>query len=290
MKKRILSLLLAALFVCLPAAGAFAAPNRVLDGAMLMTEEEIAALRARADAISAASGLDVTILTVDTTGGEDTNEFADDYYDESGYRDDGILFLWPAEERELTISTEGGGIEIFTDYGIERIFDAVTPYFQAGDYAGGFGVYLDMAEEYIGKADEGDPVDTYVPTTDSYDPIVDPPVVTKKAPGFSLCWLVVSLVLGFVLGGLPLMKDKKAVQNVALKTNASDYTRPDSFEVSRANDVFLYQNVTRTPRASSSNSSSGGSGRSGGGGVSRGGSTTHRSSSGAVHGGGSRKI
>ncbi len=290
-KKRVLSCLLALLLLSLLAAGAFAAPNRVLDGAMLMTEEEVAALRAKADSISASSGLDVVILTVDTTGGEDPQAFADDYYDESGYRDDGIVFLWPAEERELTISTKGRAIDIFTDYGIDGILDAVTPYFLNEDYAGGFGVYLDMAADYIEQAENGEPYDTYVPDPGQIDPIVNPPVPVRKPARFSFFWLVVSLLLGFLLGGVPLAKHKKAVQNVALKTNASDYTRPESFELSRANDVFLYQNVTRVPRASSSDSSSGGgSGRSGGGGVSRGGSTTHVSSSGSVHGGGSRKI
>ena len=286
--KRFLSFLLALLLTALLACGVLAAPNRVLDGAMLMSEEEVAALRAKADALSESSGLDVAILTVDTTGGEDPNDFADDYYDESGYRDDGVLFLWPVEERELTISTKGRGIEIFSDYGIERIFDEVAPSFVAGNFAEGFDIYLDMAADYIAEAEKGDPVDTYYPDTEE-DPIYNPPVTEKKAPGFSLCWLVVSLVLGFLLGGIPLAKHKKAVQNVELKTNASDYTRPDSFDLVRSTDVFMYQNVTRTPRASSSNSSSGGR-SSGGGGVHRGGSSTHVSSSGSTHGGGSRKI
>ncbi len=291
MKKRFFAFAIALCLLFLIGAPAFAAPNRVLDGAELMSGEEVSALRAKADALSEASGLDVVILTVDTTGGIDTQSFADDYYDESGFRDDGVLFLWPVEERELTISTKGRGIEIFTDYGIDRIFDEVTPSFVAGEYAEGFELYLDMAAEYIDREASGDPVDTWIeedPGDGEEGSVDEPPVTERKRPGFSFFRLIVSLLIGFLLGGIPLAKHKKAVQNVAMKTNASDYTRPESFDLARSTDVFLYQNVTRTPRSTESNSSGGHSG--GAGRSSPGGSSTHVSSSGATHGGGSRKI
>ncbi|MBR5743477.1 MAG: TPM domain-containing protein, partial [Clostridia bacterium] len=272
MKKRVLPCLLALGLAIALSLSAFALTDRVVDEAGLMTESELASLREKADALSEASGLDVTILTVRTTGGKIPQDYADDYYDEAGFGEDGVLFLWPVEERELTISTKGRGVEIFTDYGIEEIFDEVTPSFLDEDYAGGFDIYLDKAADFIEQADAGDPYDTWVPDPEP-NPIVDPPAPQKKSV-FSPCWLVISLVLGFLLGGIPLAGHKKAIQNVAMKTDASDSTRPGSFVLTNSNDVFMYQNVTRTPRASDSGSSSGGhtGGHSGG---HSGGSSTH---------------
>lgn len=286
MRKTILSCLLALGLAIALSLSAFALTDRVVDEAGLMSESELASLREKADVLSEASGIDVTILTVQTTGGKVPQDYADDYYDEAGFGEDGVLFLWPVEERELTISTKGRGIEVFTDYGIEEIFDRVTPSFLEDDYAGGFDIYLDKAADFIEQADAGDPYDTWVPDPEP-NPIVDPPAPQKKSV-FSPRWLVISLVLGFLLGGIPLAKHKKAVQNVAMKTDASDYTRPGSFVLTNSNDVFMYQNVTRSLRVRDTGSSGGNSGGHSSG--HSGGSSTHVSSSGSVHGGGSRKI
>jgi uncharacterized protein len=161
MKKLIILLLALVLF--LPAAQAEGLPL-VVDGAGILTEGACADLAFAAQRVSAEHGMDVVLLTVDTLGGKSAQDYAADYYDETGYGqgDDhsGVLFLVAMQEGEWYMLTTGEGIRTFTDYGIYAIADHVVPYLAQGDYAMGLMQFIWDAELFIQQAESGEPYDT----------------------------------------------------------------------------------------------------------------------------------
>ena len=66
---------------------------------------------------------------------------------------------------------------------------------------------------------------------------------------------------------IPMSVLKGQLKSVRMQNAASSYVRPNSMQLTRERDLFLYRNVTRTARPknnSGSGSSSGSSGSSGG--------------------------
>ena len=109
--------------LCLVAALALsvcAAPDYLVDDAGLLTGEEAAQVEAELSRISAQYGMDIVVVTVDSTGSKTPMAFADDYYDYNGYRADGILLLISIEESDWWISTTGEGITAITDFADAR--------------------------------------------------------------------------------------------------------------------------------------------------------------------------
>ena len=277
MKKRLISLLLlAAIFAMLvipvQATGLTllddaAHPDRVVDQAGLLYDDEADALREKLDRISTDLDCDVVVVTVDSLTGKTATEYADDYFDYNGYGMEdgtaGILLLVAMDERKWAMSTKGFGIEAFTDFGLSYMEDRFRPYLSDGDYAGAFNVFADLSESLLNMARNGEPYDV-VSTTE--------PVQKQRGP-LSAGLTIFCLVLGCLLACIPMAIFKHQIKNVAEKHEASDYLRQSSLHLTRSNDIYLYRNVSRTRRQTES--------RSGGG------SSTHFSSSGSSHGGSS---
>ena len=93
MYKRSLSLVVVILLaLCIPLAAA-AAGYHVHDDASLMSDDEVAQLETLASRLSDDLDCDIVILTVDSIGSKSVVAFADDYYDDNGYAEDGILLM-----------------------------------------------------------------------------------------------------------------------------------------------------------------------------------------------------
>ena len=92
---------------------------------------------------------------------------------------------------------------------------------------------------------------------------------------FKPIWVLMALGIGFLIAIIAVSVMKSKLKSVRRQPAASSYIRPDSFQVTQSQDIFLYRNVTRTARPKDTGSSSGGG---------------HISSSGRSHGGSSGKF
>ena len=242
-------------------------PTRLVDNADLLDEEEEQLLLQKLDEVSERQQFDVVVVTTNTLSGKLPMAYADDFYDYNGYGygtdRDGALLVISMEDRDWWISTTGYGITALTDFGIEKIGEhMIDNGLSDGDYYEAFSTFVKDCDSYVTQARNGAPVDR-----DTYKA---PFNYAKRLAISAIIGLVVALIVGSSLKG-------KMVSVRAAKA-AADYTRPGSFVLREQNDVFLYNNVTRTAKPQET--------RSGGGG----GSSTHVGSSGTSHGGGGGKF
>lgn len=281
--KKIYSLF--SLFLCLAllVLPASAVPLRLVDEADLLTDEEYSALLDRLDAISLKHGADVAIYTLPSLGGHDITVWADTVYDSEGYGQgsdySGIIFVISMDEREWAISTCGEAIDIFTDRRQQNMTDAMIGDLSAGNYADAFYTYAGYCEDLLeaGVPTYEDDEFTYIGFEDDYA-VVSPGYTTGDTFSVGEC-LIAAIIIGLIAAAIYTFILVNQLKSVAPAKNATIYTRPDSFNLTRKQEVFLYKNVSRVRRQQNNGAS--GSSRSSGG--SR--SSTHRSSSGRSHGG-----
>lgn len=226
----------------------------VHDEAQLMTEAEAQYLESVAEDISSQTGLDIVVLTVRTTGSGSAESFADDFYDSNGFSDDGILLLLSMQERDWYISTCGEAINIFTDYGIDQLLDIGLPYFSSGYYCDGFAQVLYAVPEYADNYHRGSAVD-----------------VPSRGIGNIV---LVSVLIGAAVAGVTLLIMRSTMNSRRNQRSAADYMQEGSYGLRLHQDMFLFSQISKTPRQQNNS----------------GGSSTHRSSGGRTHGGGGRKF
>ena len=105
-------------------------PDRVIDGADLLTAEEETALRRRIAELTEQYACDIVILTADSLYGQSPRSYADTLFDDNdcgiGSERDGILLLVSMATRDWYISTSGKAISAFSDYGISYIGERVA--------------------------------------------------------------------------------------------------------------------------------------------------------------------
>ena len=274
MKKKISVLLIFLLLI--PVLSLSVSANQtyyVIDQADLMSGSEEAALYERIVQIKNTYGRDVVILTVDSLNGKRAQDFADDYYDDNGDSQDGILFLLAMGEREWYISTSGDALYALTDYGIEQLSQEAVDWFSAGYYYDGFDAFLQELPEYLDAYVSGSPVDGYGDYSGDYyhgdrDEVV---YYDDSEPSF-----VLSLLIGLAVGGITIAIMRSSMKTARLQRSAAVYLKKDTYRLTGHRDMFLYSNVSKVRKQQ--NSSSGG------------GSSVHRSSGGGRHGGGGGKF
>lgn len=254
----ILCVLLLCLSAALPVFAESAAP-RLVDGADYLTDAEEAAILSKLDDISTRQGMDVVIVTVPQLDGKDITAFADDFYDENGYRPDGILLLIADLEREWAISTAGYGITAFTDAGQEYLTEQFLGDLSDGQYAAAFDTYAALCDGFITQAKAGSPYD----------------VDTLPKEPFSVGGsLAISLIIGFVAALIATGIMKGKLKSVHAQVAASQYVKPGSLNITESRELFLYRQMQVRKREKEE----------------EGGSSTHKSSSGRTHGGSSGKF
>ena len=267
------------------------------DLAELIPEEDEKTLNSKLEEISEGYELEISVLTVTSTDGKDITAFADDYYDYNGFgfgkNDDGIMLVLDMENREFATTTHGTAIEIFTDYDLLRLEAEFVPYLSQGSYTDAFIAFYEGCANIIdgngmlSGSDGSDialfPTDdgiVFVPDDETEDIYYEEYIYDSDPYGiFSLKWIAVSVVIGIIIAFLYTGYLKSQLKTVKRKPSASDYVVNGSFNVTQQQDVYLYSNTKRTPKAKN-NGTSGRGGSSFGGG-----SSTHRSSSGRTHGG-----
>ena len=244
MKKRLISLLLLVLLVSALAVSASAAGPLVVDEAGVLSAEDCARLEDQARRISDTYGIETIIYYTDTLDGKSSAQFTDDFWYENGYSPDCSIFMVAVVDREYYFYNRGLGSTVITDYGSEYIDGKVIPYLSDGDWSKAAGQYLTfMTEFYNHYAETGTPYD-----------------VNEKPNELKILLLSIfgNTGIGLLLAGLPLRKQKKSMNTVAAKTQAQDYLRKDSFQLSLREDAMTGQHTSRTliPRTESTGSSS----------------------------------
>lgn len=252
MKRMATVLILFALLLSLPLKAGAAGSPLVVDEAGLLTAAQVRELTAASERISSEYGMDAVILTVTSLEGKSPRAFADDYYDSHGYGYDGLLLLIAIQDRDWHISTSGKAINVFTDYGLEKLGDAIVPSFSEGDFYEGFDLFLSKSAQYMESYERGEAVD-----------------VPKRSLGSVL---LVSALIGLAAAGVTVGVMCAGMNTKRRQQDALAYMIPDSYSLPVRQDIFLYSNVTKVKRPE--NNSSG-----------KGGSTVHTSSSGRSHGG-----
>ena len=245
----------------------------VVDEAGLLTAEEVQTVEAKLQKLSDDTNMDFVIVTTTDLQGKSKQDYADDYYDYNGYKDDGCLFLISMEERDWWISTKGYGITAITDYGIEVIEAEVVPFLSNGDYFEAFKKYAKTVEEFINEANSGEAfdVDNNYTNDDGYTYNSE----DYKSGGFNYSAFIISLIVSLIIAAVVVSIVKGNYKPVRFRADAEDYLVDGSLRVTNQHDRFLFSNVSKT--RIEHNSSSGGS-------------STHTSSSGSSHGGGGGKF
>lgn len=242
--------------------------HRLCDAADLLTAQEESTLLAQLNDVSERQNCDVVVVTTNTLNGKSPMAYADDYYDEHGYRPDGVLLLVSMEDRDWYISTAGFGITAITDAGREAMADQFLSDLGDGNYLTAFIIYARLCDDYWTQATTGDPYDVgnldEIPGYRDDDAFVEIMTVVVMALGIGV---VVALI------GTAVMKAQ--LKSVRRQPAAASYLKTDSLHITQARETFLYRHVNRVAKPQSSSS---------------GGSSTHSSSSGASHGGGGGKF
>ena len=252
--KRVHTLLLCILMVfCLVLPVSAAEPDRVVDMAGLLTQDEISYLSETLEGIRDEWGMDVVIVTTDDLQGYDATSYADDYYDYNGYGEDGILLLVSMAERQWAVSTAGYGIDVFTDAGIDYMAEQFLPDLSSGNYGDAFETFTELCDEFLYQAYTGEPYDMEVAPGNSF----------RLGKRLLICFGL-GLVVALVAVGV-MYSQLKSVHS----HTASHYVCGDGLKLTASRDLFLYAHVDRRKKENESS----------------GGSSTHRSSSGNTHGG-----
>ena len=242
--------------------------ERLIDENNLLTEEEKEILTGRINEASSRNGIDIVILTTESLDGERSEAYADDYYDENGYSEDGILLLVAMEEREYAISTKGTPMYVFTQDALRSIEDDFLPDLSDGYYYEAFDSFISNVDTYYYQHKDDDFSQYENGANESY---TDGDREEEKSSGI-LKYFPISAILGVVFSFFSTGQKKAALTSVDKQNYASNYVINEN--MTKRNDVFLYHTVTRNKKPKDRDRDHDG-GFSGG----------HVSSSGSTHGG-----
>ncbi len=262
MKKR-LWVLLCTLFLVLSHSMPVLAWNDTLllvDDADLLTDSEESILLSRLEEVSRNGQTDIVVVTINSLYGEDMQDYADDFYDDSGYAEDGVLLLISIYDSEWYISTAGFGITVVTDAGREYMEEQFLEELSDGAFFDAFMTYADLCDEFIRQARNGKPYDVGN---------------LPKGPFPLFKNLLVSFGIGLVAAFVVTGKMRGELKTVNMQEKAANYVKSGSLKVTQSKELFLYTQMNRQVREKNTSSE---------------GSDTHTSSSGKIHGGGGGKF
>ena len=229
----------------------------VVDNADLLTEQQENTLKSKLASISSRHNCDVVVVTVQSVGSKTPEAFADDFFDYTGYKPDGILLLVSMQDRDWHVSTTGKGISAVNSAALKRIERDVVSELSDARYYNAFDKFGDLCDTFLTCQAQG-------------KPYKESPVSAGKAA-------IAAIASGLAAGGIGTSSMKRKLKSVHRKTNAGDYVRAGSLNIVSSREMFLFKNVSRVEIQRTSSSSGGGGG-------------THISSSGVSHGGGGGKF
>lgn len=252
---------------------ALASQRRVIDEAGLFTASEIQRMEAAIERIQDTYQMDVVVLTSFDPRYNDTQDFADLYYERGGYGigedQAGLLYLIDMNNRVPCISTTGTMADYITDHRLEELFDCSYDELAAGEYGESTLTLLARLERYLREGREEGSFRYDAETGRRLSGVYN-----KLTSGETVMAAIVGLVAALIMWG-------SVVSRYTLKGGAYNYSTADHVqrELTVDSEQFLRQTVARHRLPPPSSGGSGG----GHGGL---GSAMHTSSSGGSHGGG----
>ena len=228
----------------------FAAENssNVTDNAQLLKQSEIASLNQKIRKLEQDHKVRIGIAFLQTTNGKDASYVADNVLDKNfgNGQNGGILFLVAMDTREWFITTDEKMKTRITDYaGFPYISDKVVERLKSGDYYGACTVYVESIDELL----------TYYEKNNSaYDP----------SEGFNTTAAIMAVLLAILIGIFIRSALINSMSNIRPATEAGEYLRDNSVQLTKKRDTYLFTNVSRRPKPKSSSSHSGGGGSRGG--------------------------
>ena len=271
----------------------YAENPRVVDSAGLFTESQKAELEGKVDETISLTGVDMVIVTTDSTDGKTSEAYSDDYFDYNGYgigeERNGMLFLINMQAREMHISLRGSETNFFSDWDIENAFDIIQPYASSGEYAEAAETFLEYVQSTYNSANSYDESYGYAPEfgmgpEQNPDSEMVPDInaeTENEAPDPSLV-AVIAVIVGLGAGGIVcfLVRSKYKMKFGGYKY---PYLQKSSLRTRVRSDTLIDKHITQQ-RIRDSNDRNNHRGSFGGGS----GGTIHTSSSGASHRGSTR--
>lgn len=276
MKRRLACIVLAALLLlglcCTAFAEAPAATEpqlwNITDTVGLLTSDEDLTLEARAEEISAQYGVGIYLLIL-----EDYSEYYDDPYETAyelyhqntlgmGEDRDGVILLMSMSDRKYATFFYGPKAEYaFDAYGQELMEEEFLDDFRDDDWYDGFEDYLEVCDEYLARAEAGDPVRGDYSSAGGSD-----------GSGIGTT-ILVCLGISAVIAMIVCLILRGKMKSVRKGTHADAYVT-GSLNLTASRDQYTHTTETRTKIEHESSDSSGGgsSACSGGGGSGRSGS------------------
>ncbi len=254
----------------------------VIDDADLLTDYEEGMLEELILKLNEYHSINMVIHTTDDTDGKYIEDYADDYYDNGGFREDGLIFVISMAERDYYTSTCGYLVDYMPWYDIDSICEPVVSYLTNEQYYEAFELYLTRVSDYLnGEFDYGD---DYVFAGDYYENdytddehyygddyiYTSGSSVTDSLFVRELILIIVAVVIAVVITLVLKSKMNTAVK----KHDADDYVVQGSFNLEISRDAFIGSHTTRRAIPKNNNSRPGGGGgvRVSSGGVRHGGS------------------
>ena len=271
--------LLAAGFLFAAAPMALAAESEteqfVFDKADLLTAEEEDELNDLANNLAGNFNMNFVILTTDNAEGKEAEAYADDFYMDNGFYDDGkdggAIYLIDMDNRRVQVETAGDmKVRYITDDRVDGIIDAGYEDVKDGAYATAFEAMLNATVDYI----EDGVVDgkyTYDEDTGEYD-YYD---TGKEIRQITLAEFLIALGIALAAGGVAV---SCVIGTYHLKWGTYEYSYKDKakLKVRREKDDFIGSHVSHRHIERENSSSDSGM------------TTTHDSSGGGNFGGGGR--
>lgn len=272
MVRKMLRALCVLLILMLPVCAA--AESRVFDEADLFSSVEISELENRIAWIQQAYQVDVVVLTSYDAPYNRSLDYADLYYENGGFGmgedDAGLLYFIDMNNRVPTISTTGVMIDYITGSRLEDLLDVGYDELRCGEYGDAALAVLDRLEDFMHDGREEGSFRYDAQTGQRLSGLYNRLTLAEFAIAALIACTVAILFVVTVQARYSL---KGGAYRYDVEGNASR-------ELTRDEETFLRQHVTRTVHHQNP---PGGHGGSGGGR----GSAVHRSSSGRTHGGGS---
>lgn len=276
--KKIISLFICTLLILSFSFHSYAYDNKYLvDDADLLTSDEESELLEEIENINTEHSLNVIIHTTYDTQGKEIYNYADDFYDNGDYAEDGIILVMDLTYRDYFVSTAGRIVDSLPNEIIESINSSYVSYLSSGEYYSAFTIFLQELSDHLeyewmytevindGSVEDYDGFynsDSYYGNEYNY--------YSSHSNGFSISEnLIVRelilIVIAVAAAVIITMILKKKMNTAVKKYDADDYVIPGSFNLEMSRDVFIGSNITKRPLPKNNNNHK--PGGSGGGGI-----------------------
>lgn len=207
--------------------------SRIIDGAGLLTDDEISRVDAKLDEVSKSCGFDVLVVTTDNPSVNEYNivDYADDFLDYNGYTDGTVLYL-SMSERDYWVSCCGKPCDIIPESDLSDV--GYSSALSSGDYCQAFINFANKVNSYACNGGRG------------------PFGAVRKILG--------ALIIGLIAGLIRYLSLKSQLKSVIKQENAAQYTVEGSFNLTTQSDMFMGSNVSKVPIPQNTGTRSGGGG------------------------------